>query len=51
MLLSSYLGCALKKAFLRWPCTDGLLNIALHNASVDEASNLDKTRNKLFGAF
>jgi hypothetical protein len=44
-------GIVVSAPFLRWPCTDGLLNTALHNASVDEASNLDKTRNKLFGAF
>jgi hypothetical protein len=44
-------GIVVSAPFLRWPCTDRLLQTALHNASVDEASNLDKTRNKLFPAF
>jgi hypothetical protein len=44
-------GIVVSAPFLRWPCTDTLLSTALHNASVDKESNLDKTRNKLFGAF
>jgi hypothetical protein len=44
-------GIVVSAPFLRWPCTDRLLNAALHNASVDKASNLDKTRNTLFPAF
>jgi hypothetical protein len=40
-------GIVVSAPFLRWPCTDRLLSTALHNASVDEASNLDKT-SKLF---
>jgi hypothetical protein len=38
--------------FLRWPGTDrpSQHRTELHNTSVDEASKLEKTKNKLFGA-
>jgi hypothetical protein len=38
--------------FLRWPGTDrpSQHRAELHNASVDEASKLEKTNNKLYGA-
>jgi hypothetical protein len=43
-------GIVVSAPFLRWPGTDRLLSTALHNASVDEASEdiLNKTRNNLF---
>jgi hypothetical protein len=45
-------GIVVSAPFLRWPGTDrpSQHRAKLHNASVDEASKLEKTNNNLFGA-
>jgi hypothetical protein len=44
-------GLLFPRPFFAGPKRTDLLNTELHNASVDEASKLEKTRNKSFGAF